>query len=66
MSERSAMKYYWWFMVVTAFAGNNIFTATQKVIVDKIFFYDQFIKVFETIADSVPVEVSSIVSLYDS
>lgn len=57
-AERDAMKYYWWFMVTTAFAGNGIVTAVLDTF-NEALFDDSFKKLLTTIADSVPTKVSA-------
>lgn len=55
------MKYYWWFMVITAFSSNSILTATIDVF-SEMRFDDNVFGVLTSIADAVPTKVSATVS----
>mmetsp|Transcript_1760 Transcript_1760/g.2442 ORF Transcript_1760/g.2442 Transcript_1760/m.2442 type:complete len:1420 (-) Transcript_1760:1101-5360(-) len=59
VAEHYALKYYWWFMVVTAFSGSNLFLLTLNAINEKELSGTQITDVLGTIARTIPTQISA-------
>lgn len=59
IAENSALNYFWWFMVVTAFTGTSLSTAIVNGFNEGIAIGQQFQVVVEQTASSIPTEVSA-------
>jgi hypothetical protein len=58
-SENSALQYFWWFMVISAFTGNLFATALLNGFSDGIQIGAEVQRAVEATADSIPTVVSA-------